>query len=670
MSRFFRFFRGDSSNRSQITVEDNDDSIVISVDKNKGEAKSAVDKRVMPEESDSAIDSSGDTHISSSIIESQYDNVESVMNMRQATASSASGSKSVVNTKDVKSTGGSKSVVNTKDVKSNKSISRDVKKDMRSKSTPTMRQATASSASSNKSTLREATVSNVKNASIGKPTLREATVKSTDAHNEATTQSSNALRTQKESDETNTITSFSHDAFTLLDIQSKSDAGEYAHDSGIQDIKDDIQRCVKYCINTDTYCLKTVEQGHIVPQIRENFEAKEYLQKYNLRYRKDGDTSDRTATLYNFIHKYCSKGVAYNDFVFVAPPPSTSTSTSTFGIFHGWKYPTIQSDVELDNAPFDTFNEFLHTCAFRTDEECEHFLNWSANILQHPERHNRFGYIFTGKQGTGKTTLTLFLAKLTSGYCLENVEHIEDLFGEYNELRENKVLVLIQDFADGHNALLKLKPAITEDRFICHKKRSNKKIVENVNNFIIAANSGCFDLEQDDRRWQRTRFSNAHRNDTEYFEVLRNALEDDYFMTQLFNHLLRRDLSHYSNQILPTASTVKSDYERFVDWYISEHDDANFTPDDIKLWEDKHTIPINIVSKLCQKNVLDTGEPLRVLYTRFKQWLVNENGYRESQIPSELSFKSAIGPFTDTRKDSVLRISGLKYNVIHINYDN
>jgi hypothetical protein len=108
------------------------------------------------------------------------------------------------------------------------------------------------------------------------------------------------------------------------------------------------------------------------------------------------------------------------------------------------------------------------------------------------------------RQGCGKGTFySLVKALLGSEYCLET-SIIDDLFGNFNDGRVNKIFIAIDECAGTETFQLtgKLKNAITESSFIANPKYGKRYELENYNSFVFYSNNErCVQVEIGNRRF-------------------------------------------------------------------------------------------------------------------------------------------------------------------------
>ena len=107
-------------------------------------------------------------------------------------------------------------------------------------------------------------------------------------------------------------------------------------------------------------------------------------------------------------------------------------------------------------------------------------------------------------QGVGKGTFyNLLCALIGDLYCCETSE-INDLFGNFNDSRVNKILIAVDECSgsDSFKFTGKLKNAITENKFTANPKYGKKYELDNYNSFLFFSNNErCICVEIGNRRF-------------------------------------------------------------------------------------------------------------------------------------------------------------------------
>lgn len=108
------------------------------------------------------------------------------------------------------------------------------------------------------------------------------------------------------------------------------------------------------------------------------------------------------------------------------------------------------------------------------------------------------------RQGCGKGTFyNLLCALIGELYCCET-SNIDDLFGNFNDSRVNKILIAVDETsgADSFKFTGKLKNAITENKFTANPKYGKRFELDNYNSYLFFSNNErCVCVEIGNRRF-------------------------------------------------------------------------------------------------------------------------------------------------------------------------
>ena len=462
------------------------------------------------------------------------------------------------------------------------------------------------------------------------------------------------------------LSPLSNDDFTCNDIAYKSSDREYCTDQGLDDILQDMKRCIAYETTNELYFIKILTTDQTLPHLYSSVGAEKYLKNFVIEYTPRDKTKTVETNLWSLVKKYAvSAGLSYTEQFFYNY--RVRSVPSALNVFFRWKYRSLPKSQPIDMKMIRPFFSLCEDNIFPSKEYCNRFYSWVAMILQYPGSRNEYGYLISGKPATGKSTLIEFIAELTAGYSIPNVSDLDSVFGKFNSQREYKVFIGINDFYCSESTFSwnMLKTVITEDTFECRAKGKDNRTAENVNNLIIATNTCFLDVEEFDRRWQYVRTKDTHRGDKKYFEGIRAMLHNDAAMQMLHTYFMRFDLSDWSDAgIIPDAQSTQNGIHRFVDAYKLMHARANFTMTHLETyWDLQHR---SLFDALCRMPILETGEPTRAIYAQFVQWARSE-GIKQGDVPQFDKFKEKLREFENVSKASSLSIKGKgKITVFHL----
>ena len=467
------------------------------------------------------------------------------------------------------------------------------------------------------------------------------------------------------------LSPMSNDDFTCDSILRKSSSTDdnYQYDDGLPELLSDMRKCIAYDQLNDRYFIKRItETGQPTVMVINSRNAKDRLTKYMVRYCTKDSPKILEKNLYTVIDKYAiTGGFAYENEVF--HDIRLKNNPNVLNVFYKWKYSSLPKDEKIDMDLIKPFFDLCENNIFNHREEyCVQLYSWIAYILQCPGHRNNYGYIISGKPGTGKTTLINFIADLTDGYSIANVDDIGSVFGTFNSSREFKVFIGINDLycSDSKFTWNMLKTPVTEDKFERRQQYETTRTAQNVNNIMITANSEFFNVEDFDRRWQCIKtVYDPKTYDRKYFAKMYDMLRNEKAMRHLYTFFIRLCLDEYEpGIIIPDSLSTENGYVRFIKQYRRQYENTKFTMVHLNtFWGEKSN---GCEGELLEMDVLKCGEPLKAIYSQFVDWAIRE-GIQRKDIPDEKIFESDIKEYEDITLDNYFRIKSksIKFKVIH-----
>jgi hypothetical protein len=202
---------------------------------------------------------------------------------------------------------------------------------------------------------------------------------------------------------------------------------------------------------------------------------------------------------------------------------------------HTGDFSTIQPYLKFQKEHFCGNNEKL----------LDYFLNWQAHLLQHPAEKMVVILVMRGLEGIGKGIFFGTLMNIIGEFFFLSPSSTEELFGNFNSLMDNKLLVIMDELFWGgdrqkNGILKKLASEITRTS---NTKFGAQKTVENNINSIIASNDEwVIPAGQNARRFCMTEVDDWLTNQTqEIIDELRNVDRFTYA-----HYLYTRDLSNFN----------------------------------------------------------------------------------------------------------------------------
>jgi len=190
----------------------------------------------------------------------------------------------------------------------------------------------------------------------------------------------------------------------------------------------------------------------------------------------------------------------------------------------------------------------------------DYIYNWLAHLVQFPGVKMGVALGMYGPKGIGKNTLLRPLQKLFGRHYLETSKGDNDVFGEFTELLNDKLVVTCNEafFGGNKEKMGVIKHLITEDTIVINTKGVSKYIQENVLNLIIMSNNDrIVPAEEDERRYAifqlKGRYSGASTPEKErYFSRIKAVP-----VKAVLAALLLRDLSNWNPREIPKTDALR-----------------------------------------------------------------------------------------------------------------
>ena len=338
------------------------------------------------------------------------------------------------------------------------------------------------------------------------------------------------------------------DSFTLIDIMNKYNANKLLN-TGEAVI--DLLKCIRVCITIPrVFICKQYDSIIRHPTITYSSEAtaKKTLKSIKMGVSRIGNKLNEKSAwdiIQDNIKDFTVRSITF-----------FSTNPSDFSFFQGYKYDVLTSYNEELISPW--INHVRDVIANRNIEVFEYVMNWIAMIIKKPDYKTGIAIVILGEQGTGKNAFfTDIIAELLSGYSNKNITQMESILGQFNASIENKKLIVLNelqsiDITKSLNSDA-LKSLITDDVVEINQKNENRRVSQNVANFIMVSNNGFpIKIEQHDRRYVVTRTSNKHRGDWEYFNKLSSTFTTEFY-DNLLTYFKHRDTKDFNVREIPNT---------------------------------------------------------------------------------------------------------------------
>ena len=333
--------------------------------------------------------------------------------------------------------------------------------------------------------------------------------------------------------------------------------------------------------------LKNKKQSFLADKIE--FEKNNHIIQHPLTYRKFIGGAWANYTLKEFRELYAHKKVegekcSFIDYWIKQPdklqydsiefiPYSSKTpaniNNNIFNSFLPFKYgntANINRNVEdvrlFENYYLNYFLKIISVLCNNEEESIEYFLNWIAHIFQKPNELPRTNIFLTGSKGCGKSSISIILQKLLNDKYFYSTENPDELFGQFNSNRENKLLLILEEMTN-LNAVKYAKQILrstTSNEVNIRKMRTDAVTKNNRARIIGDSNDEKpIVLTSDNRRTVLFKCTTELKTNSNFWNILYNdILENEQFMYYLFQELMERDISKWNSTKIPVTNAAKN----------------------------------------------------------------------------------------------------------------
>lgn len=241
-----------------------------------------------------------------------------------------------------------------------------------------------------------------------------------------------------------------------------------------------------------------------------------------------------------WLHSPTIRTYETQDFI---PPPMTCPPD----VYNSWRG-MVADEFPTHGSP-NLMLEHFH-CLFPDQEVCSYVLKWFAQIVQKPSVKTGIGMVWKSVQGVGKgIILETLMAKLLGKYFSHVGDPKTQLFGQFGEARNRKLLVNIDDanVGDVKMNMERLKGFITGVRIDYEQKGKQAVSLLNCSNFIMTTQKDCpIKIEATDRRWVVFECDAKQKGNVEYFDRLIEWVSDDANVGAFYEYLKSIDLEGFN----------------------------------------------------------------------------------------------------------------------------
>lgn len=166
-----------------------------------------------------------------------------------------------------------------------------------------------------------------------------------------------------------------------------------------------------------------------------------------------------------------------------------------------WRGPKLRGNKDGDASPWESY--LGHLIPDQTDRA--NVKRWLATLIARPGTRMEYGMLlFSGTQGTGKSTLGTVLKKVLGHWNVSEPGENDVVKSDNNDWLAEKQLVFVNEIYAGHGwaAYNKLKTYVTDPVVHINKKYVPQYSIENWAHFILCSNeSRALSVSAGDRRF-------------------------------------------------------------------------------------------------------------------------------------------------------------------------
>jgi len=455
-----------------------------------------------------------------------------------------------------------------------------------------------------------------------------------------------------------------------------------------------------------TYCILGEEHKRIEKE-KEDVETQKQYSKWKLEFEK---THAKIISPLNFLdiingdvefisqtelkQRYAEKGEFINIWlkddtkriyqkIIFKPDATEEENKENYNLFNGFRGSKLSNnkniDIDAKTNVINKFLEFLNLFSGNKNYKNIDKLNnislrlviaYIVKIVKYKQRP-KMSFVCRSVriQGVGKGTFyNLLCALIGELYCCETSE-INDLFGNFNDSRVNKILIAVDECSgsDSFKFTGKLKNAITENKFTANPKYGKKYELDNYNSFLFFSNNErCVCVEIGNRRFWVIDIPKC--SDPKFLKSINEEIiTNDESIKIIYDYLLNDaeldfdiDVNTFNfeeyirNNENNSTKNLKQVYAKdlfFIDFFKNKIKDKTDTNDEnIKFNKDKTNCLIKS----------------KILYEEYKTFFIESNVSKDGgNSGSNQAFYKSL-EFYDFIKSS--KINGSEYYIINIKH--
>ena len=227
--------------------------------------------------------------------------------------------------------------------------------------------------------------------------------------------------------------------------------------------------------------------------------------------------------------------------------PMQQTPDNIYNTFNG--YAAELKNIKKENIEESLIIKHIKNLCNNDDDVFDYVIHFLARKLQKPYLLTNTALIFKSNEGAGKDLFfNWFGNKILGSEYYYNTEKPELLFGRFTTSLENKILIIVNETSGKDTFQIKenIKCAITaETNIIEHKGLKPYKNTNHIGYIFLTNNENPIKIDINDRRFCGIECNNLICNNVDYFNALRNELNNGEYDKAFFNYLMSFDCENY-----------------------------------------------------------------------------------------------------------------------------
>ena len=319
----------------------------------------------------------------------------------------------------------------------------------------------------------------------------------------------------------------------------------------------DLRACVG--IIDDVFYLKTMknEQPFIIYMNEDKFMKK--LKTFK-PFKGNHDIN-----IYQIVSKFS------NFFRYDAAKLMKENQEGIINLFQGFKYEEIITTEYNIIYPF--LDHIKHIICNDDEEKYNYLMSWFANIIQNITVKNGTMPIIHGAQGSGKSFAVEVFGELLGNYALVNVDDLDKVFGKFNGLIGQHLLININEPPESDKKFSftgKIKAKTTQKKTIQETKGVDSVEVDSWANYMMITNNPSpIQEEKGSRRSIYFQTNNCKCGDESYFDNLCKPIQENkqgeynkQFMGVLLHYMKTEiDISDFNPERLIRTINSRTDID-------------------------------------------------------------------------------------------------------------